>query len=109
MDRQGIQETTSYVLREARAPRPWLAVWMALGLMGVACGEATANKAGGAAAPKVTTLTFANNNEDLPGQIAAFTEAVDAASEGTIKFEFEHAWRDGETAQEAGTIDDVKS
>jgi TRAP-type C4-dicarboxylate transport system substrate-binding protein len=72
------------------------------------CGGDT-DKAGGTGASEPAVLRFANNSDSVPPQIDSFGREVARLSEGTLRIEFVESWREGEPAQEAGTIEDVQA
>lgn len=66
------------------------------------------DRAGGAAADEVVTLTFAQPNDGgAPPQLQAWADQVDRLTDGTLAIEFQNAWRIGETEYETGTLEDV--
>jgi TRAP-type C4-dicarboxylate transport system substrate-binding protein len=67
------------------------------------------DRAGGDAADPVTTLTFAQPNDEPPAQLTAWADRVEQASGGSLRIEFKNGWRAGQTDNESGTIADVKA
>ncbi len=67
------------------------------------------DRAGGDAADPVTTLTFAQPNDEPPEQLKAWADQVEEASDGSLTIDFKNAWRAGQTDYETGTIADVKA
>jgi TRAP-type C4-dicarboxylate transport system substrate-binding protein len=74
-----------------------------------AAGCSTVDRAGGKAADPVTTLSFAQANDGVPAQLQAWADLVRKDSHGSLQIEFRNNWRQGQTANEAGTIADVRS
>lgn len=80
----------------------------ALVLSATAC--TAVDRAGGKADQSVTTLTFAQpNDQEPPDQLAAWADRVEEVSDGTVVIEFENGWRLGEVAYEVDTLADVKA
>lgn len=68
------------------------------------------DRAGGAAAEEVVTLTFAQPNDGAPPpQLQSWADQVDRLTDGTVAIEFQNAWRIGETEYEIGTLEDVRA
>jgi TRAP-type transport system periplasmic protein len=66
------------------------------------------DKAGGERQSEPTVLTLANGNDES-ASLAPFAAAVAKLSDGTLRIEFENAWRAGELDYEAGVIRDVRA
>ena len=74
-----------------------------------AAGCSAVDRAGGKAADPVTTLTMAQANHGVPTQLQAWADLVEKDSGGSVKIQFRNNWRRGETANETGTISDVRA
>jgi TRAP-type transport system periplasmic protein len=72
-------------------------------------GCTTVDRAGGDAADPVTTLTFAQPNDEPPAQLMAWADEVEQTSGGSLKIEFENEWRSQQTGYEAGAVADVEA
>jgi len=67
------------------------------------------DRAGGTAADPVTTLTFAQPNDEPPAQLQAWADQVAQASDGSLAIDFKSSWRHGQSDNETATIADVKA
>src|SRR3712207_5122144 len=85
-----------------------LSALLACAMTATACGTQVEDRAGGTAGGDVEVLTFAQPNHGTPEQLAAWAEQVDQLSRGTLRIDFEEAWRMGEPDFEARTIEDVE-
>jgi TRAP-type C4-dicarboxylate transport system substrate-binding protein len=74
-----------------------------------AAGCSAVDRAGGKAADPVTTLTMAQANHGVPTQLQAWADLVEKDSGGSVKIQFRNNWRRGETANETGTISDIRA
>ena len=79
-----------------------------IAVLAVACGGASADRAGGVGNVDPTVLTMAQGNHEPPDQLVSWAEEVSTRSGGTLEIEFANLWREGETDAEVGTIADVR-
>jgi TRAP-type C4-dicarboxylate transport system substrate-binding protein len=87
-----------------------VAALLVLGFALSACGGAVSDKAGGAEQTEPRVLTLANGIDGAPpAQLESWAEEVSQLSGGTLRIQFENAWRHGEALNEAGTLDDVEA
>jgi TRAP-type C4-dicarboxylate transport system substrate-binding protein len=92
----------------------WLKQTIAVGLVPAAalvlfgCGSTTANKAGGASAPKPVVLTVANPIAG-PEELDTFVSEVNRLSGGSLKLDVISRWRYGQVGFETGVIRDVQA
>jgi TRAP-type C4-dicarboxylate transport system substrate-binding protein len=88
---------------------PAVAVLAVVALALAACSGSGSDKAGGAEEPEPVVLTFASFTDDIQPQLRVFAEEVVRRSDGTLRIEFQPAWRAGDPDAERGTIEDVKA
>ena len=93
----------------------WLKQTIAVGLVAPAaalvlfgCGGSTANKAGGASAPRPVVLTIANPIVG-PQELDTFVSEVNRLSGGSLKLDVISRWRWGQVSFETGVIKDVQA
>jgi TRAP-type C4-dicarboxylate transport system substrate-binding protein len=94
-------------MKERAMTRIWsLGALIAAVAMISSCGE-DADKAGGEGDSDVVVLTLANPDESA-FNLDEFERDVESQSGGSVRIEFQNAWRSGEAENELGTIEDVR-
>jgi TRAP-type transport system periplasmic protein len=74
-----------------------------------ACSGSSSDKAGGDEQRPPVVLTLASFTDDIQPPLRVFADEVARRSDGTLRIEFEPAWRPGDPNAERGTIEDVKA
>ena len=86
-----------------------VAVLAGLALALAACSGSSSDKAGGDEERPPVVLKLASITDDIQPPLQVFAEEVARRSGGTLRIEFEPAWRPGDPNAERGTIEDVKA
>lgn len=73
-----------------------------------ACTSNLPDRAGGSLDGRLTVLTLANDNGDIPAQLTDWINKVHELSHGSIRVDVKNAWRAGEPGSEVHTVQDVK-
>jgi TRAP-type C4-dicarboxylate transport system substrate-binding protein len=96
---------------QTRRITQWAAVTVLAGLALAlaACSGSSSDKAGGDEERPPVVLKLASITDDIQPPLRVFAEEVARRSGGTLRIEFEPAWRPGDPNAERGTIEDVKA